>query len=159
MARGASSLILEGLPLLLLTLVLVTGCSAFDGRDVPEPEPTSSGSRNTVDAAPIGTKLAVTASVASVITPTSFVVEDADLPGVGLLVLTTAAPVLHPFDLVSIDGDIVAFSFAGFARRYGLTDVAPLATFEGMKVLVAREVRSWAEPSDTEGRTAVTQPS
>jgi hypothetical protein len=128
-------------------LGLLTGCSPFSDRDATEPEPTPSRARDTVDAAPVGTRLAITATVASVINPASFVVKDADLPPEGLLVLDVAAPALHPSDLVTIDGDVTVFSFAGFAARYGLTEAGRYGDFEGRKAVEARDVRSWAEPS------------
>jgi hypothetical protein len=125
-------------------LVLLTGCSAFSNRDAVEPEPTRSTALNTMDTVSVGTRLTVTAAVASLITPTSFVVEDADLPREGLLVLDVTAPVLHPSDLVTIDGDIMLFSFAGLAARFGLTEATSYADFEGRKILRARDVRLWA---------------
>ena len=132
------------LPSFLLIFVLLTGCSVFDGTEAAEPEPTHRTVRNTVAAVSVGTRLTVTATVVSVFTATSFVVRDADLPHQGLLVLGVAAPDLRPADLVTVDGDITLFTFAGLAARYRLTDATPYADFEGRKILSARDVRSWA---------------
>jgi hypothetical protein len=129
---------------LVLALVLVTGCSAFGRPDAPEPAPPSSLPRNTMDIASVGMTITVTATVESVITPTSFVVRDADLPFEGLLVLSAAVPGLRPSDLVTIDGEVVLFRFADLAAAHGLTAEAPYSAFEGEKVVEARDVRSWA---------------
>ncbi|RSM46184.1 hypothetical protein DMB66_50120 [Actinoplanes sp. ATCC 53533] len=58
--------------------------------------------------------------------------------------LDVTAPLLHPSDLVTIDGDIMLFSFAVMAARYRLTEAASYTDFEGRKILRARDVRSWA---------------
>jgi len=129
---------------LVLALMVVTSCSAFDRPDAPEPAPPSSLPRNTMDIASVGMTITVTATVAAVLTPTSFVVRDADLPLEGLLVLSAAVPGLRPSDLVTIDGEVVLFRFADLAAAHGLAAEAPYTAFEGEKAVEARDVRSWA---------------
>jgi hypothetical protein len=128
----------------MLLVLLLTGCSAFTARDM-EPEPTSGPALNTIDGASVGMRLTVTATVATSITPTSFVVKDADLPPEGLLVLDASATAVRPSDLVTVDGTVVLFDFTGVAGRHELTDATSYAHFDGGKVLEARTVRSWAE--------------
>jgi hypothetical protein len=123
----------------------VLGCLslfACTSSDEATPEPSRPPPLNTIEASEVGDRLTLTASVADVPGEGSFVVRDADLPDEGLLVLS-GAEVQVPA-LVTVEGTIERFAFDRFGERYGLTDAAAYRRFDGGKILVADEVRSWA---------------
>jgi hypothetical protein len=125
--------------LVVLACLSVFACSSSDE---PTPEPSPSPPLNTIEASEVGDRLTVTASVADVPAGRSFVVRDVDLPDDGLLVLGES-DVRVPA-LVTVVGTIERFTFDRFSDRYELTDAAAYRRFEGRKILVADDVRSWA---------------
>ena len=127
--------------LVLLACLPVFACSAPPEPE-PEPEPSRRAPQATIEASEVGDRLTVTASVADVPAGRSFVVRDADLPDQGLLVLGDAA--VRVPALVTVEGTVERFAFDRFRDRYELTDAAAYRRFEGRKILVADEVRSWS---------------
>lgn len=138
MPRPQSSALLA----LVMCLILAAGCTSLANQD--EPDPTPSVHLDTVAAAGIGERLVVTASVADVLAGHAFVVQDVDLADQGLLVLGRVPADLAPTDLVTVGGTVELFTLARFGARYDLTDAARYQRFDGIKVLVADQVRSWA---------------
>ncbi len=137
--RSGSSGRLAAWCLVLLACLSALACSSPD-EAAPEPSqrPPPLG---TIAASEVGDRLILTASVTDVPSARSFVVRDADLPEEGLLVLGEAA-VRVPV-LVTVEGTVQRFAFELFRDRYGLTDPAAYRRFEGRKILVADEVRSY----------------
>ncbi|GAA3347087.1 hypothetical protein GCM10020358_60550 [Amorphoplanes nipponensis] len=130
--------------LLLACCLLSGGCSPSDGDD-PEPRPTQATTiMNTIEASDVGDRLTLTAVVVRVLTASSFVVHDVDLPDDGLLVLGGSLTAMHPHDLVTVAGTIDLFAFDRFRERFSLGPASSYGLFEGRKVLVAHDVRSWA---------------
>lgn len=130
---------------LLVAAVSSTGCGRWARADVHDPRPTRFVPHDTVTDSRIGAELVVTATVASLITVNTFVVQDADLPRPGLLVVVGGGPAaLHRDDLVTVRGRIELFEFRALAPRYGLAVAAPYVPFQGRRIVVADAVRSWA---------------
>jgi hypothetical protein len=127
-----------------LALVACLSLLACTSSDEATPDPSRPPPLNTIEASEVGDRLTVTASVAGVPEEGSFVVEDADLPDDGLLVLSEAEVQVPA--LVTVEGTIERFAFDRFSGRYGLTDAAAYRRFDGRKILVADQVRSWASP-------------
>jgi hypothetical protein len=126
----------------LLACLALLACSSSDEAT---PEPSRRPPLDTIEASEVGDRLTVTASVADVPGAGSFVVRDVDLPDDGLLVLSEAEVQVPA--LVTVEGTIERFDLDRFSGRYGLTDAATYRRFEGRKILVADEVRSWAGTS------------
>ncbi|WP_203789814.1 hypothetical protein [Paractinoplanes rishiriensis] len=80
----------------------------------------------------------------AVLTTQLFVIEDADLPERGLLVLGGPVSGLHDRSLVTVQGTIQRFELERLAEPYQLPADGDFARFEGRKVLLAESVRSWA---------------
>lgn len=127
---------------LVLILALAPACRPGCARDDAAPRPSPTALLDTVEASTVGTRLIVTAGVAEVLTPQSFVVEDADLPDQGLLVLSDARTDLHRHDLVTVYGAIDRFDYPRFASRLQLNGPGSYRPFEGRKILVAADVSS-----------------
>lgn len=127
--------------LLLLTCFAMVACSS-DKQPAPEPS-RRPPPPNTIEASEIGDRLTITASVADVPPGRSFVIRDTDLPDDGLLVLGTAE--VRVPALVTVEGTVQRFTFLAFGDRYELADPSAYRRFEGRKVMVADEIRSWAE--------------
>lgn len=125
--------------LVLLTYFSVVACTSSD-EAAPEPSP-GPPPVGTIAASEVGDRLIVTASVTDVPAGWSFVVRDVDLPEEGLLVLGRAE--VRVPALVTVEGTVQRFAFDRFSDRYGLTDAASYRRFEGRKILVADEIRSW----------------
>jgi hypothetical protein len=129
---------------LILALTPAAACTSDHGRDDAASAPRRTVPRDTIEATDVGARLIVTAIVAQVLTPQSFVVEDADLPEAGLLVLSEVRSKLSRHDLVTIDGSIDLFDYARFAERLTLTTRDAYREYDGQKVLVAVDVSSHA---------------
>ncbi|WP_412751611.1 hypothetical protein [Krasilnikovia sp. M28-CT-15] len=129
---------------LLLASCLLSGSCSLSGGDDPEPRPTRTTIMNTIEASDVGDRLTLTAVVVRVLTASSFVVHDVDLPDDGLLVLGGSLTSMHPRDLVTVAGTIDIFTFERFRGRFVLAPAPSYDRFEGRKVLVAHDVRSWA---------------
>lgn len=127
--------------LVFVTCLAVVACGSSE-KPTPEPSrrPPPMG---TIEASEVGDRLTITASVTDVPAGRSFVVRDVDLPDEGLLVLGEAA--VQAPALVTVEGTIERFTFDRFGDRYALTDPAFYRRFEGRKVLVADQIRSWAK--------------
>jgi hypothetical protein len=67
-----------------------------------------------------------------------------DLPHRGLLIFGTMPPGLQPTDLVSVRGRIARFDFGAFAPRFALSEAKHYLPFDGHKVLIAEQIRSYA---------------
>lgn len=126
-----------------LALLVCFSASACSSSDKATPEPSRGPLLNTIEASEVGDRLTVTASVADVLPGRSFVVRDVDLPDNGLLVLGQAQ--VRAPALVTVEGTIERFTFDRFGDRYELIDTAAFLRFEGRKVLVAEDIRSWAK--------------
>ena len=127
-----------------LGFVAVAGCTSAGAQEPASPAKSSATPLNTVARADVGAELTVTASVERVITVDAFVVGDQDLPAGGLLVFGVARPGLRPTDLVTVRGAVERFGFSTFAPRFALSDAERYRTFDGHKVLIAEEIRSYA---------------
>ncbi|MCA2219029.1 hypothetical protein [Jidongwangia harbinensis] len=130
--------------MVLAVCLALAGCDAPWRDEIPEPEPTRSAVLDTIAATDVGERLVLTASVATVLGDRAFVVRDVDLPDDGLLVLTTTSTGFRAPDLVSVEGTVRRFTFAGFKVPFGLSGPRPFQLFEGRKVLVAAKAQSLA---------------
>lgn len=129
---------------LILCALLPAGCGWSGGPEPAAPTASPSGAQDTVSAAHPGDRLVVTATVAAVLTPESFLVSDIDLPENGLLIIGTAPQTLRRPDLVTIDGIVRSFDYARFAEQYLLGGPAWYEDYQGRHVLVADRVSSYA---------------
>jgi hypothetical protein len=129
---------------MLLAVATPSGCARWSHADLGEPRPTRSVPHDTVTDSRLGAELVVTATVTRLITINTFVLHDADLPTHGLLVVGADPGGLHQDDLVTVRGRVELFVFRAFAPKYGLSVAAPYVPFQGRRILVAIDVRSWA---------------
>lgn len=128
---------------------LVTACTPPGHNTEPTaPSPTGSVTvpLRTIANSEVGDQLTVTAALVTAIGEWSFVVRDVDLPDQGLLTLGHLPDQARPADLLTIWGVIDMFDFDRLARTYGLVPDDRYDKFHGRKILIAREVRSWARP-------------
>jgi hypothetical protein len=133
----------------LLTLCLLMACTPAGPASDPAPTFETSTAPpgetlRTIAGSEIGAVLTVTAALVTVISDQAFVLSDVDLPERGLLVVGTLPDGARPPDLITARGAIAAFEFEQFSRTYGLDQPARYDAWQGRKVLVAHEVRSWA---------------
>jgi hypothetical protein len=126
-------------PLVALAMASCASAAAHE-----PPRTMSAGPEDTVSRAAIGAELSITASVQRVIVADAFVIVDGDLPVRGLLVFGTVPGALQPTDLVSVRGRIARFDFATFAPRFALSEAQRYQQFNGGKVLIAEQIRSYA---------------
>jgi hypothetical protein len=92
----------------------------------------------------IGDRVTVTAVLATVVSERSFVVQDVDLPDLGLLTLGNLPKRASPPDLLTMRGVIATFDFDRLAWTYGLVPDSRYEKFLNQKILIAHDVRSWA---------------
>lgn len=130
--------------LLMLLMVSAQACwSPSWGTAPAEPAGSSGVGQNRVAAADLGERLNVTAIVEAVLAERAFVIRDTQLPH-GLLVLEPTAADVSPTDVVAVYGTVRQFNFDEFRAPFELPDRAPYQPYEGLKVLVAAEVRPLA---------------
>lgn len=147
-----------GLPLALtlaLTLAMTLAATAACTATKPEPQPRPVLDRDTIAAAELGERLTITARVVQTIDSTSFVVQDADLPAGGLLVVAREPVDVRPPVLVTVRGAVRTFHYADHADA-GLGPRPLYETFEGRRAVMAERVMVWsgAAPPASSGPTA-----
>lgn len=140
---------LSGAVSVLMTSLLVAACSAPSRRHdtesiTPAPTPAVTTPLRTIAGSAVGDELTVTAALATVLSGRSFIVRDVDLPEHGLLVLGHLPDGARPADLLTVRGVIDTFDFDRLAWTYRLAHDDRLDTFQGRKILIAQDVRSWA---------------
>lgn len=138
------------LPLTASVLCLAAGgCTIADGSRAPGPGPARphASSVTSLPSLPphrVGDHVTITAAVTAVLATQLFVIDDADLPERGLLVLGGPASGVHDRSLVTVRGTIHRFELKRLAEPYQLPADGGFARFEGRKVLLAESVHSWA---------------
>ncbi|WP_203789820.1 hypothetical protein [Paractinoplanes rishiriensis] len=129
--------------LMLVILVAATaGCGLLGPVEAVEPRPSRPAANDTISRSRLGAELVVTAIVAKPITTETFVVKDADLPKVGLMVLAGDGVDLDVHDLVTVRGRVQLFDLGRVTLRSRPADTAVYTGFDRM--LVADEVRNWS---------------
>jgi hypothetical protein len=129
----------------LVAVLLLGGCSTDGPAPRPSPSPETSTPSGTVERSDVGDRLTLTAVVERVLGPRSFVVRDADLADVGVLVLTTRPVEVAVPDVVVVAGTVTVFRYA---RSGGdrLGDQRAFRQYEGRKALLAQTVRPLSGP-------------
>ncbi|WP_433088233.1 hypothetical protein ACQP1P_20055 [Dactylosporangium sp. CA-052675] len=122
-------------------LALMSSACTGGGQDDPAPAPTAPPSRPVQRLRP-GTHVEVTAVVSRVYGTHAFVVEDADLPPTGQLVVSDAPVTVLVPELVTLSGLVEQLDQAAL-RHYGIGDSA-LAV-----VVIASAVRDYPGESPT----------
>jgi hypothetical protein len=136
-----------GLPIGAITGVVLVGALIIAVWAAPQKVPDA----NPTDATPIGTmaraqpgdRLVITAGVVRVLSTDAFIVNDADLPPQGLLVLSPAVPNgVRQTALVRLDGVVTFFRSSEFPHL-SLGDSALLRPYEDEKALIADQITLW----------------
>ena len=131
-----------GLSLILTLAVTLASTAACTARE-PEPQPRPVPDRDTIAAAELGERLTITARVVQTLDSISFVVQDADLPAGGLLVVAREPVDVQPPVLVTVRGAVRSFHYADHANA-GLGPRPLYETFEGRRVIMAERVTVWS---------------
>jgi hypothetical protein len=123
-------------------LAALVGCGVFGSAGTAEPDPSRPAANDTISRSRLGAELVVTATVAKPITGETFVLRDADLPKVGVLVLAGDGVELRLHDLVTVRGRVQLFDLGLVTSRSRPADARTYTGFDRM--LVADEVRNWS---------------